>query len=152
MSKIYIYLAGPVKGKSESDACSWRDSFTECLQTYNRNFIGVSPLRCEAPGADGNYPDNYDWALSQQITHKNLLDVKRCDAVLAYLPDAESLGTQQEIGWSVGLSKTIILLTNETSIAMHPILRATVPFIYSTNKCGIRKALETIDGLYGVYT
>jgi len=152
MSKIYIYLAGPVKGKTEDVACRWRDSFTTCLQSYNSNFIGVSPLRCEPPGDDGSYPDDYSWELATQITAKNLLDVKRCDAMLAYLPDASSVGTLQEIGWAVGLGKTIILLTHDTKVATHPILRATVPFIYSTDGEGIRKALETFDGLFGVYT
>ncbi len=152
MSKIYIYLAGPVKGKSEDDACNWRESFTECLRLRNSNFVGVSPLRCEAPGPDGKYPYDYSWDMATQITAKNLLDVRRCDAVLAYLPNADSIGTLQEIGWAVGLGKTIIMLTHTPSVATHPILRATVPFIFSTNKAGISKAIQTIDGLFGVYT
>ena len=103
MSKIYIYLAGPVKGKGEAEATNWRDSMTECLKLRNENFVGVSPLRCEPPGEDGKYPVDYSGRLAQEITAKNLLDVQRCDAVLAYLPNASSIGTLQEIGWAVGL-------------------------------------------------
>lgn len=152
MSKIYIYLAGPVRGKTEDAAVGWRTDLGYILTAHNDNFVGVSPLRCELPGPDGTYPDDYSWKLAQSITAKNLLDVKRCDAVLAYLPDTESIGTMQEIGWAVGLGKTVIVMSSDQKILTHPILMATVPFLFDLQAGGLEAAIDTIDGLFGVYS
>ena len=68
MSKIYIYLAGPITGQDGSGAVDWRNMLDAHLHDMNPNFIGVSPLRCEAPDDDGNYPTEYSWELAHAIT------------------------------------------------------------------------------------
>jgi nucleoside 2-deoxyribosyltransferase len=89
--------------------------------------------------------------MAHAITAKNLLDVKRCDIVLAYMPRV-SIGTLQEIGWAVGMGKPVVLLTNLDEMLNHPILMATVPFRFDTRTGGFKAAMDTINGLYGVYT
>lgn len=153
MNKIYIYLAGPIRGKTEAGACVWRDQIREVLAQINPAMIGVSPLRCERPQDDGNYPVDYSYAFAHEITAKNLLDVRRCDVVLAYLPDASSIGTLQEIGWAVGLEKPVIVVSADDAVLTHPVLMATVPFLFDCRggKGGWKKALSTIKGLFEVY-
>jgi nucleoside 2-deoxyribosyltransferase len=153
MSKTYIYLAGPITGMDLQGAVDWRNMIDAHLHDMNPNFVGVSPLRCEPPQDDGRYlePGAYSPALAQEITAKNLLDVKRCDLVMAYLPHL-SIGTLQEIGWSVGLGKPVIVLTSRDDVLGNPILMATVPFLFDCRKGGWKKAMGTIDGLFGVYT
>ena len=80
-----------------------------------------------------------------------MLDVERCDLVLAYLPHL-SVGTLQEIGWAVGMKKPVVMMTGRDDLLNHPILMATVPFRFDTRKEGWRGAMKTIDGLYGVYS
>lgn len=132
-------------------ARDWRDMIDAHLHDMNPDFVGVSPLRCELPDEEGNYPVDYDLKLAQEITAKNLLDVRRCDIVLAYLPHL-SIGTQQEIGWAVGLGKPIILLTDQDKVLDNPVIMATVPFRFDIRKEGYHHAMTTIKGLFGVYT
>lgn len=155
MSKIYIYLAGPISGLDEGAAVDWRNMIEAHLHDMSPNLVAVSPLRCEPPDDDGMYPGvgGYDDVLSRHITAKNLLDVKQCDLVLAYLPAKNALiGTLQEIGWATAWGKPIIVLSNREDILTHPILKAAVPFLYDARKKGWKKAMETIKGLFEVYT
>jgi len=152
MSKIYIYLAGPIRGVSERGACEWREVVTKALAGANDNYVAVSPLRCEPPDAEGMYPVDYSWELAHSITAKNQLDVGRCDAVLAYLPrGAVSVGTILEIGWASAKGKTVIIVSDDPVLLSHPILMATVPFRFDSSKQGWKKALTMLTDLYGVY-
>ncbi len=150
MSNVYIYLAGPISGQSERAAVEWRDVLCSHLSTISERLIGVSPLRCEAAGDDGIYAAEYPYKLANEITAKNLLDVRRCDLLLAYLPRV-SIGTLQEIGWAVGLGKTIIVVSDVDEVLQHPILMATVPFLFDTRGEGWKDAMRTIKGLFEVY-
>lgn len=153
MNNIYIYLAGPITGQSEQGAVQWRELLSNALEGANENFVGVSPLRCEPPDANGMYPVDYDWELAHSITAKNKLDVARCDAILAYLPgDVPSVGTLLEIGWASGSNKPVILVSNSDSLLNHPLIMADVPFRFDSRKRGWKDAIQAIDGLFGVYT
>lgn len=153
MNKIYIYLAGPITGKSEAAANQWRELITNALEGACENFVGVSPLRCEPPGPDGMYPVDYDWAFAHSLTEKNKLDVKRCDAVLAYIPaGALTIGTLLEIGWARGMGKTVIIVSDCDRILSHPMLMADVPFRFDTRQKGWKRSVETLKGLFEVYT
>ena len=153
MSNIFIYLAGPITGETGEEANGWREVVTENLLRRSSNFIGVSPLRCEPPQDNGSYPryDEYSSDLAAAIAAKNLLDVRRCDLLFAYLPK-ESIGTLQEIGWAVGMGKPVIVLSGLEEILSNPIIAATVPFRFRSGKGGLFTALDTIEGLFGVYT
>ena len=151
MSKIYIYLAGPVTGEDEMGAIDWRNMLDAHLSDMCPDFVAVSPLRCEPPGDDGMYPTEDDWPTAMAITAKNLLDVRRCDVVFAYLPRL-SIGTLQEIGWAVGMGKPVIVLSSLKEVLEHPVLRATVPFLFNINVKGYQHATEPIRGLFEVYT
>ena len=153
MSKIYIYLAGPITGKSAQSAVQWRELIGNALEGACENFVSISPLRCESPNEDGMYPVEYEWAFAHEVTEKNKLDVQRCDAVLAYLPDGNplSIGTILEIGWARGMGKPVILVTNSDMVLNHPIIMADVPFRFDTRDKGWKKAVNTLKGLFEVY-
>ncbi len=150
MNNIYIYLAGPISGETEQGAIEWRDVISEYLAKVSERLVGVSPLRCELPGDDGLYPVAPSYKMAQEITAKNMLDVRRSDLVLAYLPKV-SIGTLQEIGWAVGLGKTVIVVSDIDAVLQHPVLLATVPFLFDSRESGWSHAMQTIKGLFEVY-
>lgn len=153
MKKVYIYLAGPITGSSEDAALGWREKLTGDLSRACEHFVGISPLRCELPGADGMYPVEYAWDFAHSLTAKNKLDVARCDAVLAFLPSGTlSIGTVLEMGWAKGLGKTVVLVSDCDRVLNHPIIMADVPFRFDSRKDGWEQAIETIKGLFEVYT
>ena len=152
---IYVYLAGPIAGCTNSEANDWREDFQKEFEGYN--ITGVSPLRCEPiPGrkykAGAAYKDHKLSDDAAFIAGKNMLDVKRCDVTLAHMPkalmkDRPSIGTTLELGWSMVLEKPIILVTDDLHLQHHPDISRFVPWIYDN----MADATETIRQLYGVY-
>ena len=152
--KNYIYLAGPVANQSQEEATVWRSLFSDALQGVSPNLVGVSPVRYEAdvhPEDRFLGEGEYDLTLARQITAKNRLDVKKCSALLAYMPTM-STGTLSEIGWAYGMEKPIIIVSPLTAVTEHPVLMGTTPWIfdYDGGK-GFRHAMEVIRGLFEVY-
>ncbi len=150
MNNIYIYLAGPISGETEQGATEWRDVISEHLTKVSDGLVGISPLRCEAPKEDGTYPVEVPYKMAHEVTAKNMLDVRRCDLMLAYLPKV-SIGTLQEIGWAVGMGKTVIVVSDINEVLQHPIIMATVPFLFDSRESGWSHAMQTIKGLFEVY-
>jgi nucleoside 2-deoxyribosyltransferase len=157
MNQIYIYLAGPITGCTDGAANDWREDFIVQLRDLDSNFVGVSPLRCEPIVGEVYAPEYNDnqFGHPQVIAAKNKMDVERCDLTFAYLPSVggnrSSVGTQQEIGWAAGKDKPIILVTDDDYIRENAVIKATVPWRFTEQEGGFRKALEVIDGLYSVY-
>ena len=163
MSNIYIYLAGPVTNCTNHEANYWREDFIDLLEAcpkdkiWSHGFVGVSPLRCE-PLVGARYSTNPKDP--EAIVAKNKLDVQRCDLTLAYQSGVAgepiSVGTQQEIGWAVGMNKPVILVTDNDYVRNNPVIKATVPwrFRYHNDKAGdgFEEAIEVIEGLFGVYS
>lgn len=164
MSKIYVYLAGPITGCTDGEANDWREAVIDLLEAapankiWSHGFVGVSPLRCEPIIGDRYEPQYEDnkFGTPQVIAAKNKMDVARCDLTLAYQPapyNDPSIGTLQELGWAVGLDKPVILVTDDDYMRENAVIKATVPwrFKYDHGK-GFVEAIEVIDGLFGVYS
>lgn len=153
MSKIYVYLAGPITGCTNGEANDWRHDMENRLK--EADMVGVSPLRCE-PIIGDRYVATYDdnqFGTPQVIGAKNKMDVRRCDITLAYLSkdNPASVGTLQEIGWAAGMDKPIILVTDNDYVRNNAVIQATVPWRFPENPDGFQKAIEVIEGLYKVY-
>ena len=150
MTKKYIYLAGPIAQCNYQEANDWRSYVRDKLHT---NIIGISPLRCEpmegetyGPGNDPRY--NSPGA----IAAKNWYDTEKCDLILAYMPRElnerrPSYGTTIEVGWAIGLKKPIILVTNDTYLTEHPLIRANVNWVFED----FENAIDVIHGLFDDY-
>ena len=123
-----VYLAGPVLGKDVTEAVDWRVLAQVFLAKHD--ILGISPLRCETPSADGTFQADAGkrWGTPQSIMWKNLFDVRNTDATLAYLPlsltkNRPSIGTLAELGMAHALQKPIFLATDDPYLSNHPWIR-----------------------------
>jgi nucleoside 2-deoxyribosyltransferase len=151
--KPTIYLAGPITGRTHPEANDWRDHIRHQLELAG--FIGVSPLRCE-PLVGERYGVGYEdprFGTARAISSKNLYDVRRCDATLAYLPrelnpDWPSVGTIQELAWARALDKPTLMVSDDDRLFYHPTMDACAGWKLRT----LDEALEVIVGIFSVYT
>jgi nucleoside 2-deoxyribosyltransferase len=148
---VYIYLAGPVSGKTDDEANLWRTKFAHRLESIG--MVGVSPIRYEPVKPDGAYLEEgqYDLELARQIITKNRLDVQRCDLTLAYMP-TESRGTLQEIGWAYGMEKPIVVVSDLAQVLFNPVIMGSCPWRFRDDDGeGLTQAFQVIRGLFSVY-
>ena len=156
MKKV-IYLAGPIAGLTENEATTWRNEVSEQLrEASNGNIVGISPLRCEPvePGMTYTTPGAVDkmWSAPRAINAKNWLDTESADLVLAYLPKEmndrrPSIGTIIEIGWTIGLKKPLIVVSDDNQMLDHPLIECNAAWRFNH----LEDALEVIIGLFGKY-
>ncbi len=137
----YVYLAGPIAGCSYDEAMSWRD---EIQEDFLPGIVGVSPMRlkewCARTPQIADI-DQYRTITSQEeflltgeshaIKARDYHDVSRCDMIVAYLPKSSterrpSWGTAIEMGWASDMCKPIVLVTDDESLAAHPLVRESV--------------------------
>ena len=151
--KKYIYLAGPIAGLTEEEATTWRHDVNFMLPD---NIIGISPLRCEPvkPGMTYTTPGAVDkmWSDPRAINAKNWLDTESSDLVLAYLPKEmndkrPSIGTIIEIGWTLGLKKPLIVVSDDKQLLNHPLIECNAAWRLDN----LDDAVEVIIGLFGDY-
>ena len=151
--KKYIYLAGPIAGLTEEEATTWRHDVNFMLPD---NIIGISPLRCEPvkPGMTYTTPGAVDkmWSDPRAINAKNWLDTESADLVLAYLPKEmndkrPSIGTIIEIGWTLGLKKPLIVVSDDKQLLNHPLIECNAAWRLDN----LDDAIEVIIGLFGDY-
>lgn len=148
--KRTVYLAGPILGRTHTEANSWRTEFAAQLSAYG--IIGVSPLRCEPLIGERyslNYPDPR-FGTPRAIASKNKLDVKMCDMTLCYFPDgmAFSKGTLGELFWANAYEKPTILVSTLPEVVEHPVIQAASSWILPT----LDEALDVITGVLTIYT
>lgn len=148
----YVYLAGPIAGKSKAQANNWRSEISARLRPHG--IIGISPLRCE-PLVGRKYKLNYDdprFGTQNAINCKNWFDTTNCDLVLAYMPqelndDRPSWGTAMEIAWAVAMGKPVILVSDMKGLVNHPLVAANR--IWTLDN--MDDAYDTIVGVLGDY-
>lgn len=146
--KKFIYLAGPIAGKTVAEANDWRRDFSARLP---KNIVGISPLRCE-PDVNGKYKVVYKdpkFGTPKAIFAKNYFDTMLCDFVLVHIPEGAelSIGTIIELGWAIGKRKPTILVTTNKKLIEHPIVERGVDWIFDN----FDDALEVIEGILGDY-
>ena len=151
--KKYIYLAGPIAGLTDVEATEWRGWVKERLRY---GIVGISPLRCEPLKEGMVYTDDGAtdpmWSDARAINAKNWLDTESSDLVLAYLPKEmndrrPSIGTIIEIGWSIGLRKPLIVVSDDEYLMEHPLIQRNASWRLEN----LEDAVEVITGLFGDY-
>jgi nucleoside 2-deoxyribosyltransferase len=151
--KKYVYLAGPIAGLNEEEGTGWRNEVDLMLPD---NIIGISPLRCEPvkPGMRYDDPGAVEklWSDPRSINAKNWLDTESSDLVLAYLPKQyndrrPSIGTLIEIGWTIGLNKPLIVVSDDNQMLDHPLIECNAAWRLNE----LDDAVEVIIGLFGDY-
>lgn len=114
-----IYCAGPIAGKSYTEATDWYFKLASAIQFSDIQLItpmrGKSFLQNEE---NLNHTYAHVLASSKGITTRDRWDVMRCDAVCANLTNdqAISIGTMIELGWADAFKKPVIMICNENSI------------------------------------
>ena len=153
MSRVMVYLAGPIAGCTKDEANNWRKLVTERLNDCG--IVGVSPLRCE-PTISERYKLGYDcnkFGTARAIGFMNYVDVQRCDAVLAIMPRSEggqspySLGTMAEIAWAHAMDKPCVVVSDDPYIQEHPLVNFCTGWVLPT----VDEALEVIVGIFDIY-
>lgn len=114
---LRVYLAGPVRDRGRR---AWRDDFVAALDHALGGPQGASgfAVRCIHPGGNlppDMIPEGEDGPEPEGATPvyvpADLLSIRRCDVLVAFLTDdgAQS-GTMVELGYALGLGKTILAI------------------------------------------
>ena len=124
-----VYLAGPILGKTYADCrFGWRQ---EVALAMLPGITILSPMRHEGHLSEHIGPIDDEvinlaehfFSESKIIFAKDVLDIERCDIVLANFLGAAyavSIGTVSEIGMAYAMGKTIITVMECDNIHYHP--------------------------------
>lgn len=131
-----VYLCGPIAGLTSVQAKGgWRAELSYLLSP---DIFPVSPMRAEPEHESGlisGRPEAYmndPMLTAAAITHRDRLDVMRCDLVVADLRgQLVSKGSMIELGWADAYRKPIVaILTPEDChwhVMVNTIVSAIVP-------------------------
>lgn len=137
-----VYLAGPIAGRSGSQACAWREYAQSCLGTLG--IRSLSPMRNKHAlrFADRISTDFHDYKdLGHFYTAKGIMardfgDVQRADALLVNLLGCESvsIGTVMELAWAYQLRKPVVVAMEKEGNPhdRHPMVAEAIPFRVET--------------------
>tara|TARA_Y100000034_G_scaffold136371_1_gene212455 strand:+ start:13252 stop:13743 length:492 start_codon:yes stop_codon:yes gene_type:complete len=145
MTKKFVYLCGPMEGCTDSEIDSWRNLASQEFSYRERDIVGITPNRCE--------PDRNDWhQATKEIFNKNMMDCKRCDLLLAYMPKEitqgrGNYGTTTELAWFIMMQKPIVLVTDDPGIINHPVMMHGCGWIVDN----LEEGLDIVVDLLGVY-
>ncbi len=114
-----VYLAGPITGLTFTGACEWRDWVTVALRLESHRYPRTTHLHPLSPMRDKDQficdprqvlPST--WDEGKAAVHRDLLDIRRSDAVLVNLLGASrvSLGTMCELGYAYAERKFILVV------------------------------------------
>lgn len=137
-----VYLAGPIKGLTYTDATEWREYAKQYLQKYG--IITVSPMRFKTYlSTENKMPDSVEQLpLSSEkgITTRDRNDVLTSDLVLANFLGAvvASCGTPIEFGWADAWRKPIVMVMEKTHNPFdHGMMRSLAGFRVETLNEGL---------------
>lgn len=136
--KFLVYLAGPIKGCTFTEATSWREYVTNNLP---KQIVALSPMRGKDPVNIKNQSDEFgriqdsyeDMPLTSAkgILTRDYNDCTRSDIILANFLGAKSIsiGTVMEIAWAKSHNIPLVLVMEHNNIHNHPMIRESVGFI-----------------------
>lgn len=96
-----IYLAGPIKDRTDEDCNYWRDYITEAFQ--GTKFKCLNPMRRD-------YRDE-DITVINEIIHLDKLDIRNSDIVLVFF-DKPSVGTSMEVLYAWEHEKIVVVIAD----------------------------------------
>ena len=93
----------------------------------------------ECPGVEFIDPRDHGLHSSMEYTPWDLLAVRRCDIIFAYLEkdNPSGLGLALEVGYAAGLNKTIIFVNEKIGQRYTEIIDWTADLSYGTLELGI---------------
>jgi len=154
MSKVHLYLAGPIAGTTLVEATSWRDYVTQRLVSP---IEGLSPIRNHKEWEGKERVEVQATANDATVRDKSLairsfMDARRSAGVFAFLPKAmnerrPSYGTILEMAVAYAAGNYTILVTDDPYLKAHPLVQEMVGWNADTLDEGIYVA-NTIFSVY----
>ena len=146
MSKLYVYLAGPISGLSFEGAQTWRDDVAkaldsdkvECLTPLRgKQFLnGVHKIEART--------DIYQNPITtfKAITRRDMFDTLRATCLFVNLLGAQkvSIGTVMEIAWAYKNQIPTIVLMEPDNLHRHAMIDEACTYILNSVDEGIRIA------------
>lgn len=104
-----IYLCGPINGRSNAEAKTWR-SFVK------KNWLGqcVDPMRRDYRGKE------LDPGVAASIVAGDLADIDECDVVLAFFDGGSFVGSSMEIFYAKHVLHKPVVVVNASGKPLSP--------------------------------
>jgi nucleoside 2-deoxyribosyltransferase len=138
MTKLRVYLAGPIRGLNYNEATEWRERATTELALVG--IEGMSPMRAKDylkplsnVGGDKLADQYAAFPLStmKAIVTRDRKDCMRSDMVIMYLKGAKavSIGSVMEVAWADAARVPVVLvMENEGNVHEHGMIAETSGF------------------------
>lgn len=141
MTKL-VYLAGPIDGCTYDGCTNWREYAIKELA--NDGIAGLSPMRAKEflkghPRLVEGISQNV-LVSDSGLTTRDMWDVRRSDAILFNLLNAEkvSTGTMVEYGWASAFDKPIVtVMEKEGNVHEHSMIRRLSGYRVETLEDGL---------------
>jgi signal transduction histidine kinase/CheY-like chemotaxis protein/nucleoside 2-deoxyribosyltransferase len=114
MSKLSIYLAGPITGLSQDDKYSWREKFEK---RWGEKYEVRNPL-----DRDHKYVDMNEDQRFSSIANDERIDILNCDVTIAYI-DKVSMGTAMGIMYAYLSGRTVVIVTSIPEEKLSPMVK-----------------------------
>lgn len=150
MSKMRIYLAGPITGQTYAEATDWREQFAKSLDP--EYFALANPMRgkhylqalhkIEAT----EYGALNVLSAAKGIVARDRNDVRTADLVIANFltaPERASLGTAIEFGWADAWRVPILSIVDAGNIHKHAMLMELSGWVVPT----VQEAIDIVNAL-----
>lgn len=98
-TKPVLYLAGPIKDRSDEQCKEWRAMITASWTA----FATLDPTRRMARGRE------HEQEVMERIVRQDKLDIDRCNAVLVYWDGTPSVGTSMEVLYAHQRGKPVVV-------------------------------------------
>jgi CheY-like chemotaxis protein len=115
MDRLSIYLAGPITGLTSANANYWRESFQN---KWGSKYEVRNPL-----DRDAKYVGMKGKTLISAIANDERADILNCDATIAYLPEAKSMGTAMGIMYAYLSGRTVVIVTPVSIEELSPMVQ-----------------------------
>lgn len=131
-----IYLMGPISGVNLNGALAWREYAQRLLSPEIRVLDPMRGKKNILPDTDEKLGFDYTATPSELVTpagivNRDLMDIKRCDLVLANFLDASeiSIGSCVEVGIAIAYNKPLVLTMEAKNIHRHPFITYKAMFL-----------------------
>jgi hypothetical protein len=150
MSKMTVYLGGPIRGLSYFEAISWRLAAEERLSDVGMRCL--SPMRGKELIKDeekitDSYEDLKGYS-SKDIFSRDKFDVSRSDILLFNFTNRKVsiIGSLFELAWGHLLGKYCVVAVDKESIyAKHPFVKESASIMFEN----IEEAIDYVAKCFG---
>ena len=141
MTRLKVYLAGPISGLTYPQAATWREYFTNELEDCCEV---ISPLRGKELLFNDDEILGTEYAnvrlTSNAITTRDRFDVMRADLIVVNFLGINqvSIGTVLEIGWADMLRKPVLVIMGKGNIHQHGMIKEIAGWVVDDYSLAIK--------------